>query len=136
MNKMRKAILTFLASRVSSEDIEKQLQSFHLLDKNKDGYITMKELTKGLKDSHSIEEIQEIMNSVDTDKNGAIDYNEFIAATLDAEIAKNLKKLDIAFKFFDKNSDGVIDKSDMGEALGGEEFKYAGSDIIRGMFRE
>ena len=136
MNKIRKAILTFLASRVSSEDIEKQLKSFHILDTNKDGYITMKELTKGLKDTHSTEQIQQIMNSVDTDKNGAIDYNEFIAATLDAEIAKNLKKLDLAFKFFDKNSDGVIDKSDMGEALGGEEFKYAGSDIIRGMFRE
>lgn len=91
MKKLRKAILSFLASRVSSEEIERQIQSFHKLDKNKDGYITIKELQKGLKDSHSIEEIQLIMESVDTDKNGAIDYNEFIAATLDAEIAKNLK---------------------------------------------
>jgi calcium-dependent protein kinase len=136
MNKMRKAILTFLASRVSNEDIETQITSFHQLDKNKDGYITMKELQKGLKESHDADEITEIMGSVDTDKNGAIDYNEFIAATLDAEITKNLKKLDMAFKFFDKNGDGVIDQNDMGEALVGEEFKYVGGDIIKGIFDE
>ena len=91
MKKLRKAILSFIASRVSSEEIERQIETFHKLDKNKDGYITIKELQKGLKDGYSIEEINLIMESVDTDRNGAIDYNEFIAATLDAEIAKNLK---------------------------------------------
>ena len=91
MKKLRKAILSFIASRVSSEEIERQIQSFHKLDKNKDGYITIKELQKGLKDTHSAEEVKMIMESVDTDRNGAIDYNEFVAATLDVEIAKNLK---------------------------------------------
>lgn len=136
MNKLRKAILTFLASRVSNEDIENQIESFHSLDKNKDGYITVKELQKGLKDSHNFEEIVKIMSSVDTDKNGAIDYNEFIAATLDTAITKNVSRLDMAFKFFDKNGDGVIDQTDMSEALVGEEFKDAEGDIIKGIFNE
>ena len=80
-------ILTFLASRVANDEIENQLASFHKLDKNKDGYITMKELQKGLK-GYSQEQLQSIMDSVDTDRNGAIDYSEFVAATLDVEIAK------------------------------------------------
>ena len=76
------------------------------------------------------------MSSVDTDKNGAIDYNEFIAATLDTAITKNVSRLDMAFKFFDKNGDGVIDQTDMSEALVGEEFKDAEGDIIKGIFNE
>ena len=57
------------------------------------------------------------MDSVDTDKNGAIDYNEFVAATLDAEIAKNIKMLEVAFKYFDTNQDGFIDGKELKTAL-------------------
>jgi calcium-dependent protein kinase len=116
-NKIRKIICTFLASRVSNEEVQKQLESFDKLDKNKDGYITLKELQKGLGDSFSMEDAQRIMDSVDTDKNGAIDYNEFLAATLDGEIAKNLKKLEMAFKYFDSNKDGYIDDKELNKAL-------------------
>jgi calcium-dependent protein kinase len=116
-SKIRKIICTFLASRVSNEEVEKQLESFEKLDKNKDGYITLKELHKGLGDNFTIEDAQRIMDSVDTDKNGAIDYNEFLAATLDAEIAKNLKKLEMAFKYFDSNEDGYIDDMELRNAL-------------------
>lgn len=106
------------------------------MDRNKDGYITMKELRKGLKNSHDTAQIDLIMDGVDTDKNGAIDYNEFIAATLDVEIAKNVKKLDQAFKFFDKNSDGKIDHNDIGQVLMGEEFKSMNPDIVKNILSE
>lgn len=87
------------------------------MDKNKDGYITFKELLKGLGDTCTEEEATSIMENVDTDNNGAIDYSEFLAATLDAEIAKNLKKLEIAFQYFDQNKDGVIDAKELKKAL-------------------
>lgn len=88
ITKMKKIICTFLASRMANEEIDKQIESFEKLDKNKDGYITLKELQKGLGDAYTDEEVKTIMDSVDTDKNGAIDYNEFVAATLDIEIVK------------------------------------------------
>ena len=68
VNKVRKIILTFLASKVSNEEIEKQLQSFEKLDKNKDGYITLKELHKGLGGSYTLEDAKQILDNVDTDK--------------------------------------------------------------------
>lgn len=95
----------------------KQLESFEKLDKNKDGYITLKELQKGLGKEYTLEDAKKIMDSVDTDRNEAIDYNEFLAATLDAEIAKNIKKLEMAFRYFDKNEDGYIDGQELKESL-------------------
>jgi Ca2+-binding EF-hand superfamily protein len=43
-------------------------------------------LEKGLKKLIPLDEIEAIMDFVDTDKNGAINFNEFIAATLNEQI--------------------------------------------------
>mmetsp|Transcript_25501 Transcript_25501/g.22658 ORF Transcript_25501/g.22658 Transcript_25501/m.22658 type:complete len:87 (+) Transcript_25501:148-408(+) len=59
------------------------MKIFFKLDKNKDGYITLKELKEGMVSTPNIEEIADILKEVDTDKNGVINYTEFIAATLD-----------------------------------------------------
>jgi len=56
-----------------------------MLDKNKDGYVTLKELKDGLKDNLNIEEIARLLNSIDMDQNGAINYSEFIAATMNVD---------------------------------------------------
>ena len=135
-SKVRKIICTFLASRVSNEEVKKQLESFEKLDKNKDGYITLKELHKGLGKDYTMEDAMKIMDSVDTDKNGAIDYNEFLAATLDAEIAKNLRKLEMAFKYFDINHDGVIDDVELGNQLERSDLGIVEANDIKAMLRE
>ena len=51
------------------------------------------------------------------DKNGAINYSEFIAATMNELITKDANKIQSAFKFFDKNNDGIIDKNDLKQIL-------------------
>jgi calcium-dependent protein kinase len=66
--KLKKAALTYLASRVSDEDIINEMKIFFKLDKNKDGYITLKELKEGMKGNPNIEEIADILKGVDTDK--------------------------------------------------------------------
>ena len=59
---------------------------FSKLDKNNDGYLTKKELIEGFKGIKSEKEIDELLRVVDTDKNGAINYTEFIAAMLNADL--------------------------------------------------
>ncbi|CAI2359939.1 unnamed protein product [Moneuplotes crassus] len=135
-SKVRKIICSFLASRVSNEEVKRQLESFDKLDKNKDGYITLKELHKGLGKKYTIEDAQAIMDSVDTNKNGAIDYNEFLAATLDAEIAKNLRKLEMAFKYFDNNSDGYIDDSELKGVLESSDIGVEDATAFKSMLME
>lgn len=90
-NQLKKAILSFLATKVNDSEIQDEIDLFNHFDSNNDGYITKKELKKGLMKirKHTDEEVEAIMNSIDTDKNGAINFNEFISATLNQTISKD-----------------------------------------------
>lgn len=48
------------------------------------------------------------MKSVDLDGNGYIDYNEFLAATLNRDKILSKQNLENAFKAFDKDGSGNI----------------------------
>lgn len=129
-------MLTFLASRVTDEEIEEQTKLFQELDGNNDGYITFKELSKGLQDKFSAEEVQAIMNSVDTDKNGAINYNEFIAATLEPTITQDISRIEQAFKFFDSDGNGFIDGKELKTILAGDELSHMETKAFDNILKE
>ncbi|CAI2364813.1 unnamed protein product [Moneuplotes crassus] len=109
----KKCIYTFMATRAGDEEIHNQMQVFKNLDKNHDGYITCSELKASMKDYLSPKEIHKILESVDTDKNGAINYNEFITATLGKRTIQNRKRIIKAFALLDVNNDGVLCKKDL-----------------------
>lgn len=48
------------------------------------------------------------MATADTDKNGRINYNEFITACLEGSYYNDEKYLKRVFDYFDLNKDGVI----------------------------
>lgn len=110
--------MTYLASRTSDKDIAEEMKIFETLDKNKDGYITLKELKDGMAEFANVDEVAEILKGVDIDSNGAINYNEFIAATMDQQ--QHLEKIKDAFSVFDVNKDGVIDSKELQEVLESE----------------
>lgn len=113
--KLKKAALTYLASRASDSDVSEEMKIFEKLDKNNDGYITLKELKEGMGELADMDEIVEILKGVDIDVNGAINYNEFIAATMDQQ--NSINKIKEAFNVFDKDGDGVIDDKELKEVL-------------------
>lgn len=74
-NKLQKAVLTFIASRLKEEEIKHLKDIFLTLDENKDGCLSLEEIKKGitkLKDCNI--NIDEIFKSIDTDGSGAINY--------------------------------------------------------------
>ncbi len=87
-------------------------EAFEIFDRDKDGYITAKELIqvmKSLNQDPSEQEINEMIKQVDLDNNGRIDFNEF------AELmTKRSKETDIeeevinAFRVLDKQGQGTI----------------------------
>lgn len=75
-----------MAHLCGTDEIAESKKFFSSLDINNDGYITLKELKEALKDKFDDATLQQIIRSIDTDKNGAINYTEFVAATLNANV--------------------------------------------------
>ena len=55
----------------------------------------------------------ELLKGADTDFSGSIDYTEFLAATIDAQIFMRDDYLRTAFDMFDKDRSGKIDKNEI-----------------------
>jgi Ca2+-binding EF-hand superfamily protein len=60
--------------------------AFSKMDKNGDGQLTIEELSAGLEDCPEINikagDLENALEIIDSNKNGLIDYTEFIAACL------------------------------------------------------
>lgn len=61
------------------------------------------------------------MISADTDGSGEINYTEFLAATMDANIFMREDYLRTAFNMFDKDNSGKIDNEEVIALLSGED---------------
>lgn len=118
--KMKQAAITFIATQVSSKDIEHLKKVFGAIDKNGDGNITLKELKDGLKDVKNKDELMAIMEGADTDGSGTINYTEFIAATMEQNMYLKEENLRNAFRMFDKDGSGKISLDEMKAVLGNE----------------
>ena len=59
------------------------------------------------------EELGYMIQNVDTNKNGAIDLNEFIAMMEDKKTCKAEDDVHHAFKVFDRDGDGLISSEEL-----------------------
>lgn len=57
------------------------------------------------------------MEAVDTDKNGQINYTEFIASSLEATRIFTRENIERVFKTIDKDKNGVVDRNELKELL-------------------
>ena len=89
------------------------IKLFKLANKNEDGKLLRNELKETL--LHFVSEeflsnFDEIFSLLDGDKNGYIDYEEFLRASLDRQYFINEDILNFAFNFFDKENTGYISR--------------------------
>ena len=119
-NKLKKAILTFIASRLSSEESSQLRNVFFNMDEDKNGYISFEDFRKYIINEYDVddlieneEELKKGFSGVDIDHNNQIDYTEFLAANLDEKIFLKTEKLKEAFRIFDINDNGAIKRDDI-----------------------
>lgn len=78
--------LEMMKQKASAVDQEGELrEAFRIFDRNKDGFISVKELKKVttmLGASLTKEELEEFMKEADVDGNGKLDYDEFVKMLL------------------------------------------------------
>ena len=116
----------FRSIRKTVQDVQNAFKQF---DKNGDGAIDKSELTSALSstgENSAEQEIDTIFKAADVDGNGEIDYEEFIALMCPSasDIVekfrakyKNVNDVKSAFKRFDRNGDGALEKSELAAAL-------------------
>ena len=119
-HKLKKAVLTFIASRLNDEEVKNLKDIFENLDENKEGTLTLNEVKKGIEKLHKKEfndDVEEIFKSLDTDSSGRIDYTEFLAACINQKSFLRQERLNEAFQMLDKDNSGKITKDEIKKAL-------------------
>jgi len=65
----------------------------------------------------SDDEVDEMFSKVDVDDSGAIDYSEFVVASMNEKNLLSNNKLQSAFKMFDKDGGGSISTDEIKQVL-------------------
>ena len=106
-----------MVEHLTEEQIAEFKEAFSLFDKDGDGSITTKELgtvMRSLGQNPTEAELQDMINEVDADGNGTIDFPEFLAL-----MARKMKDTDTeeelieAFKVFDRDGNGLISSAEL-----------------------
>ena len=121
-----------MVDQLTDEQIAEFKEAFALFDKDGDGTITTKELgtvMRSLGQNPTEAELQDMINEVDVDGNGTIDFPEFLSL-----MARKMKETDTeeelmeAFRVFDRDGNGFISAhelrhvmTNLGEKLTNEE---------------
>lgn len=116
---------------LTEQKIAEFREAFSLFDKDGDGHVTPGELTivlQTLGQKPTAEEVNAMIQEVDDDNNGAIEFEEFVQL-----MTKNMKGNDDAdalmeaFKILDADGSGSIDHHELKEIL--RSFSKLGEDI-------
>jgi len=136
--KLKKVALSVIASQLSEEEINELAEQFTKLDVNGDGVLTFEEMENGLRgvDGKSRDEILKVIDTIDTDRNGTINYTEFVAAAMEKNVYLRQDRLIDTFKLLDKDGNGKITAEELKEVLGNDPSFKHGIEYYEEMIKE
>ena len=110
--KFEHATIGFIINQlVSKEDRADLLKQFLQWDKNKDGVLNKEEIIESYRNVYGTIDpdiVENMIKSIDLDGNGVIDYNEFLACSINKDKILRNDNLKICFDEFDTDKSGKI----------------------------
>lgn len=139
-NHLKKAALQIIAGQLSEKQIKAMRDTFVALDANGDGLLTTAEIKVGLKNGGLEElpiDLNQIVEDMDSNGSGVIDYTEFLAATLEKKLYLQEDVCWKAFATFDQNGDGQISLEELKQVLQSDSVEEAlGAECIAELMQE
>merc|ERR1719410_1643628 len=116
-------------------------EQFKRMDLDGDGYTTIEELTTllismGYASNFAKKEAKHIMETMDIDGDGTIDFNEFAQAWVKRKLTINEEYIHAIFQVFDENGDGFIDYAELKAAISTNEIEDAEPDVKEDEYNE
>eukprot|EP00826_Nyctotherus_ovalis_P049631 TRINITY_DN6013_c0_g1_i21.p1 TRINITY_DN6013_c0_g1~~TRINITY_DN6013_c0_g1_i21.p1 ORF type:complete len:422 (+),score=103.74 TRINITY_DN6013_c0_g1_i21:427-1692(+) len=112
--KLEQDALSYIVSQLTTNKEKRLIQSVFLsLDRNSDGKLESAELIQGYKKAFGEEypaeqDVEHIMQHVDTTGDGYIGFTEFLMATINKKSVLSWEKLAVTFNRFDVDGRGAI----------------------------
>ena len=114
----KKALIAFVIRRILPEEqVKARADLFKSLDLNGDGYVSAEELAASLGSILPAEqansESKQILSCVDANKNGLIDFSEFLTASFDEQTVLSRENRSEVFRCLDLDQDGFVTLQDL-----------------------
>ena len=94
------------------------------------GNICMFELLQDHNHSQYGDDFQLVMDRIDLDGDGRIDYHEFMQAAINHQALINKENIEQMFKLFDANNDGMISITELRNAFSAKAQKESSIDTF------
>jgi len=144
---LERLALTAVASQMSREGLRCLEQAFLDMDTNYDGALSVEEIAEalqriGMKENERDVTAKRLVETLDGDGNGVVDFSEFVVANIDYQLEAREQIGWKAFKVFDLDGSGFIERVELTRLLGSstitENFgQYRASDeMLDEMYRE
>ncbi|KAG2467130.1 CALM protein, partial [Polypterus senegalus] len=128
-----------MADQLTPQQIAEIKEAFSLFDRDGDGTITTRELgnvIRSLGQTPTDQVLQDMVNEVDIDGKGTIEFNEFLSIMAMRVNGQDIEEeMREAFRILDKDNDGSISETEMRQIMKGLGEKLTDEEIDT-MFRE
>ena len=116
-HKLKKAVLTFIDSRLNDSYVKNLKEIFENLDEN-NGTLNLNEIKKEIKKyEKKVDDLNNIFKSLDSDDTEKIDFTEFWAACINQKNFLKEERLNEAFQILDKDKSWKITKDEIKNSL-------------------
>ncbi len=106
-----------------ASDLQEVSQLFKTWDINSDGYLQFEEIEQKMGELTEMlqmneDDLRRTLRNADANKDGKLDYSEFVTAAFDKTKLVNRQNLEKVFKMIDTNNDKKISKEELQSVFG------------------